>query len=219
MPRLLDLELLWSGRIYAFLFYAYCHAIFSPQYNAYCFFNLETQETTWTNHLQPDVSSFDPSTTITVQESSSTSTSISTHDPTLHYAALQNATLAAGIDPALACHDPTPASSLLSSSAPTGPSGLPCFQAKFNARTGAFTRVDARDPSHLSEFECAKRMSELYFDVEGWEKQLAVQGGSIRGSVEGEEYDETGKKMKRPTKKDLEQKKQKKIAKTAWLRM
>ncbi|TFK32716.1 hypothetical protein BDQ12DRAFT_739206 [Crucibulum laeve] len=216
-------------------------AIFSPQYNAYYFFNSETQETTWTNPLQPDAPSSDPSastspvasssalpgtstSTITVEESSSTSTSTSTstHDPTAHYAALQNAALAAGIDPALAYLDPTLASSLPSSSVPTGPGGLPSFQAKFNARTGAFTRVDARDPSHLSEFERAKRMSEFYFDVEGWEKQLAAQGGSIRGSADGEEYDETGKKRKRPTKKDLErfkeQKKQKKIAKTAWLR-
>ncbi|KAG6912585.1 hypothetical protein DXG01_013600 [Tephrocybe rancida] len=92
------------------------------------------------------------------------------------------------------------------------------FQAKFNARTGQFARPDTRDPSHMSEHARAARMSEFYFDVGAWEKQLAEQGGSIMGSAEGEE----GKKRKRPSKKDLdrfkEQKKQKKLAKTAWLR-
>ncbi|KAG6880681.1 hypothetical protein C0992_003033, partial [Termitomyces sp. T32_za158] len=65
----------------------------------------------------------------------------------------------------------------------------------FNARTGQFTRPDARDPSHLSEHARAARMSEFYFDVNAWEDQLAEQGGSIMGSE--------GKKRKRPSKKDL----------------
>lgn len=75
-----------------------------------------------------------------------------------------------------------------------------------------------------------KRMSEFYFDVNKWEEDLAR---------EHEQSEETsGKKRKRPTKKDLvsvfsmytisflafvqerfkEQKRLKKIAKTAWLR-
>jgi len=92
------------------------------------------------------------------------------------------------------------------------------FTAKFNARTGAFTAGDARDPSHLSEFERAKRMSEFYFDVSAWEKDVEARK---RAEKEAEESG-VGEKRKRPNKKDLErfkeQKKQKKIAKTAWLR-
>ena len=82
-------------------------------------------------------------------------------------------------------------------------------------------------------------MSEFYFDVGKWEEDLAKRGGSIRAE-EGDEEGGSGKKRKRPSKKDLvscimaihdllilistwqerfkEQKKQKKIAKTAWLR-
>jgi hypothetical protein len=113
------------------------------------------------------------------------------------------------------------------------------YTAKFNARTGAFAKPDARDPTHLSEYERAKRMSEFYFDVGAWEKDVEE-----RKKEEAEEAEGSGKKRKRPTKKDLvrtdllqlgwwrrqltlfallqerfkEQKKQKKIAKTAWLR-
>jgi len=93
----------------------------------------------------------------------------------------------------------------------TTPAGT--FAAKFNARTGAFTRMDARDPSHLSETERAKRMSAVYFDVGAWEQEVEQR-------VQEEEA--AGKKRKRPSKKDLErfkeQKRLKKIAKTAWLR-
>lgn len=71
--------------------------------------------------------------------------------------------------------------------------------AKFNARTGQFARPDARDPSHLSEYERAKRMSEFYFDVGAWEAQRA------RDQEEAAEIaaDGTVKKKKRPTKVDL----------------
>jgi len=74
-------------------------------------------------------------------------------------------------------------------------------------------------------------MSEFYFDVNAWENQLAEHGGSIQGP------ESESKKRKKPSKKDLvsvssmprtklnfsqerfkEQKRQKKIAKTAWLR-
>ena len=77
--------------------------------------------------------------------------------------------------------------------------GIPVFSAKFNRHTGAFAKTDARDPSHLSEFERAKRMSEFYFDVGAWEQQLAEQGGSIRGGEDAQ----TGEKRKRLTKKDM----------------
>jgi hypothetical protein len=46
------------------------------------------------------------------------------------------------------------------------------------------------------------RMSEFYFDVKGWEEELAQRGGSLMGTNE-EEGAEGGKKRKRPTKKDL----------------
>ncbi|RDB17396.1 hypothetical protein Hypma_001879 [Hypsizygus marmoreus] len=198
-------------------------AIFSPQYNAYYFFNTETQQTTWENPLLPSASTSTSTSTPSPPQPeepadvSSTTTTSTTSTYTSTYTALQAAALQAGIDPSLAHLDPT----LLSSSLPT--SSSTAFTAKFNARTGAFARPDARDPTHLSEHARATRMSEFYFDVGAWEKQLAEQGGSIKGGGGGAgAEEEEGRKRKRPSKKDLErfkeQKKQKKIAKTAWLR-
>ncbi|KAG6850356.1 hypothetical protein H0H93_014310 [Arthromyces matolae] len=180
-------------------------AIFSPQFNAYYFFNTVTQETTWNNPLEPAQPD---------NSSSSTPPNVDATSSSNPQANLEAAAIAAGIDPSLAYLDPTLLSSASGSSAT--PSGIPpSFSAKFNARTGQFTRPDGRDPSHLSEHARAARMSEFYFDVNAWEKQLAEQGGSIMGG-------EDGKKRKRPSKKDLErfkeQKKAKKLAKTAWLR-
>jgi hypothetical protein len=80
---------------------------------------------------------------------------------------------------------------------------LPTFQAKFNARTGQFAPMSSRTPGHLSEFERAKRMSEFYFDVNKWEEDLAKRGGRLMGEEGEQEDDGTGKKRKRPTKKDL----------------
>ncbi|KAJ7507166.1 hypothetical protein B0H11DRAFT_193372 [Mycena galericulata] len=190
-------------------------AIFSPQYNAYYFYNSETQETTWTNPLQPAAES--PETAITpAAEASSAETPGEEQQPDSssipHYTALQNAAIAQGIDPHLAYLDPSLAASTSSSS--VDPTGLPSFQAKFNARTGQFAAMDSRTPAHLSEYERAKRMSEVFFDVAAWEQNLAQERAA---EAEGGE-----KKRKRPSKKDLErfkqQKKLKKIAKTAWLR-
>ncbi|KAH7926876.1 hypothetical protein BV22DRAFT_1008025 [Leucogyrophana mollusca] len=181
-------------------------AIWSPQHNSYYFFNSITQETTWTNPLQPPPGDGDTpsaaSSSASPQPSSSTPSA-----STSQYATLQANAIAQGIDPSLAYLDPSLAST----------SGVPSnftYTAKFNARTGAFAKPDSRDPTHLSEYERAKRMSEFYFDVGAWEKDVEARK---RAEEEGE-----GKKRKRPTKKDLdrfkEQKKQKKIAKTAWLR-
>ncbi|KAF5325134.1 hypothetical protein D9619_010056 [Psilocybe cf. subviscida] len=221
-------------------------AIWSPQYNAYYFFNPSTQETTWTNPLQPEASSSTASATEegssrvvgrvqTIEEAAeaaiaaaeASAQASSGAGPQMsaaasHYAALQAAALAQGIDPALAHLDP----SLLQSSAipgsTSGPGELPTFQAKFNARTGQFAPMSSRTPGHLSEYERAKRMSEFYFDVNKWEEDLAKRGGRLMGEEGEQEDDGTGKKRKRPSKKDLdrfkEQKKAKKIAKTAWLR-
>ncbi len=145
-------------------------AIFSPQHNAYYFYNTATHQTTWENPVQP-----------AVQPEASTSTA--TLQPSRYEAAL-----AAGIDPSLAHLDPT------LGAGPSGIGGSYAAAARFNARTGRFTANDARDPSHMSEYERAKRMSEFYFDVDGWQKQ--------REQEQAQEEAE-GKKRKRPSKKDL----------------
>ncbi|KAF7366729.1 WW domain-containing protein [Mycena sanguinolenta] len=184
-------------------------AIFSPQFNAYYFYNSETQETTWINPLVPPDPTASTSAAPAASAESGTEAGAAAETSSIpHYAALQHAALAQGIDPALAHLDPSLAGP---SSAEGGPLS---FQAKFNARTGQFAAMDSRSPAHLSEYERAKRMSEVFFDVAAWEQNLAEQNAAEAG-VE--------KKRKRPTKKDLErfkqQKKLKKIAKTAWLRM
>ncbi|EIN14659.1 hypothetical protein PUNSTDRAFT_140894 [Punctularia strigosozonata HHB-11173 SS5] len=184
-------------------------AVWAPQYNAYYFYNAVTQETTWTNPLEPSAStSTSTSAPDTNAEDKGEGSSTPASTSTSMYDALQAAALAQGIDPSLAHLDP----SLLAG--PGGSSGAYAFQAKFNARTGAFAKTHARDPTHLSEYERAKRMSEFYFDVNQWEKDVERR--------KQEEEEEAGKKRKRPTKKDLErfkeQKRLKKIAKTAWLR-
>lgn len=163
-------------------------AIFSPQFNAYYFYNAETQQTTWENPLAQTTS---PSTPSTEPDPASTPSA------TTPYSALHAAALQAGIDPSLAHLDPSLLSSLPGAPGP-GPTS---FTAKFNARTGQFTRPDARDPTHLSEHARATRMSEFYFDVKAWEEELARRGGALMGE-EGEGGAE-GKKRKRPSKKDL----------------
>lgn len=103
---------------------------------------------------------------------------------------MQAAATAQGIDPSLAYLDPSLAA---------GPSHIPngAFTAKFNARTGAFAKPDARDPTHLSEYDRAKRMSEFYFDVNAWEKDV-----EYRSTAQYQEEEEK-KRKKKPTKKDL----------------
>ncbi|KAJ7704415.1 hypothetical protein B0H17DRAFT_1157001 [Mycena rosella] len=191
-------------------------AIFSPQYNAYYFYNSETQETTWTNPLQPpeevaEAAAASTSATPAAETSTAAAGTAQPESAIPHYTALQNAAIAQGIDPHLAYLDP----SLAASTSTADPTGLPSFQAKFNARTGQFAAMDSRSPAHLSEYERAKRMSEVFFDVAAWEQNLA-QEHAAEAEAGGE------KKRKRPSKKDLErfkqQKKLKKIAKTAWLR-
>ncbi|EKM56662.1 uncharacterized protein PHACADRAFT_54914, partial [Phanerochaete carnosa HHB-10118-sp] len=171
-------------------------ALWSPVHNAYYFYNSKTQETTWTNPLEAS--------------SSASPVASSSSDPqafTSTAGALQAAAAAQGIDPSLAYLDP----SLVAGTSST-PQAF-TYTAKFNARTGAFARPDGRDPSHVSEYERARRMSEAYFDVGEWEEEVEQR----KAQEEAE-----GKKKKKPTKKDLErfkeQKRLKKIAKTAWLR-
>ncbi|KAL4072181.1 hypothetical protein J3A83DRAFT_4239641 [Scleroderma citrinum] len=174
-------------------------AIFSPQHSAYYFYNIETSETTWVNPLQQSSAST-PSTASDVD--STANVNPNPYDPN----SLEARALAAGIDPSLAHLDPSLA--LPANATPAG-----AYAAHFNARTGAFTATDARTPQHLSEYERMKRMSEFYFDMNAWEKEVEMRHT---------EEKEGGKKRKRPSKKDLdrfkEQKRLKKIAKTAWLR-
>jgi hypothetical protein len=165
-------------------------AIWSPQYNTYYFFNSETNETTWENPLvksedKPSEGKEDP------REPGSGNEDVSGAGPSgTPYTAAQQAAIAQGIDPSLAYLDPTLAG-------PAGSSGAYAATAKFNAHTGHFAKSDARDPSHLSEYERAKRMSEFYFDVNAWEQQRALE------QEEEAAAEANGKKRKRPTKKDL----------------
>ncbi|PIL29161.1 hypothetical protein GSI_09210 [Ganoderma sinense ZZ0214-1] len=183
-------------------------AVWSSAHNAYYFYNSLTHETTWVNPLQPNAEA-GPSNV----GSDSPEASSSTADPSYQSTPgsdLYAAAAAQGIDPALAHLDPS-----LGGGSSTNPAAF-TYTAKFNARTGAFTRPDGRDPTHLSEYERAKRMSEFYFDVNAWESDVAQR------KLEEAQEEEEGRKRKRPTKKDLErfkeQKRQKKLAKTAWLR-
>lgn len=141
-------------------------AIFSPQHNAYYFYNTLTNETTWTNPLQPepstssaapaaegdatDAASPTASTSKSPQpESAESRIQTGPSASTSSYVALQAAAIAQGIDPSLAYLDP----SLVSPSAISGPAPSHTYTAKFNARTGAFSTATARDPGHLSEYE------------------------------------------------------------------
>ncbi|TBU25715.1 hypothetical protein BD311DRAFT_699783 [Dichomitus squalens] len=186
-------------------------AVWSPPHSAYYFYNSVTQETTWVNPLQPTAEA-GPSNTNTSEVSLRSTAGPSQQQPTssIPNYDLYSAAAAQGIDPALAHLDP----SLVTSGSST-PAAF-TYTAKFNARTGTFARPDGRDPTHLSEYERAKRMSEFYFDVNAWENEVAQR------KLEEAHEEEEGRKRKRPTKKDLErfkeQKKQKKLAKTAWLR-
>lgn len=95
-------------------------AIWAPQYNAYYFYNSVTQETTWTNPLQPEASS-SYTTTSTGQAAPGGSSnnddgneqnvdarsSMGLTTAAAHYSALQAAAIAEGIDPGLAHLDPT----------------------------------------------------------------------------------------------------------------
>lgn len=158
-------------------------AVWSPQHSAYYFYNSVTHETTWVNPLEQPNAEAGPS-----NAAPASSTPEATPGPSSAID-IYAAAAAQGIDPALAHLDPSLAGG---SAAP----GANTYTAKFNARTGAFARPDARDPSHLSEFERSKRMSEFYFDVNAWESEV-----EMRKLQEAQE--EESRKRKRPTKKDI----------------
>jgi hypothetical protein len=185
-------------------------AIWSPAHNAYYFHNSVTRETTWVNPLQQGQQQAEDSkgkgkektTSETEGEDDGAegqnkedeeqgsvagpSTNATAVTPTLtQWEQMQANAVAQGIDPSLAYLDPSLAAG------PALPSGA--FTARFNARTGAFTTMDGRDPSHMSEYERAKRMSQFYFDVGAWEEELEQRDTA----------EEEGKKKRKPTKKDL----------------
>ena len=129
-----------------------CCGPYSKVHNTYYFYNSLTQETTWTNPLVPPEAEAQSSSG--AASTSGASNSVEAEDtpqpgPSTTYTALQEAAIAQGIDPALAHLDP----SLLAST--SGSPAAFAASAKFNARTGAFTKADGRDPSHLSEYERA----------------------------------------------------------------
>ena len=187
-------------------------AIWSPAHNAYYFHNAATKETTWMNPLhqgQPptgdsngkgkeratsetkggDGEEAGSQNTGDEEQGNvagpSTATAAGTVPGLTQWEQMQANALAQGIDPQLAHLDPSLATGTSLSSG--------AFAARFNARTGAFTAVDGRDPSHLSEYERAKRMSQFYFDVGAWEQELEQRNDA----------EEERKKKRKPTKKDL----------------
>jgi len=185
-------------------------AVWSPAHNAYYFYNSVTRETTWVNPIQQgqqqagdskgkgkenatgepegdgdEVEGQDEDDEREGNVAGPSTTATATTPSLTQWEQMQANAIAQGIDPSLAHLDPSLAAG------PSLPSGA--FTAKFNARTGAFTAVDGRDPSHLSEYERAKRMSQFYFDVGAWEEQLEQQDPA----------EEERKKKRKPTKKDL----------------
>lgn len=145
--------------------------------NAYYFWNQKTNETTWTNPLEPaptaSATTATPSTTV--------------EERPKDYG---------GIDPELAYLDP-----MLAYGARTGVTGAQT--AKFNARTGRFEGADARTPDYVSEQSRYKRQSAFFFDVDGWEKQNdAEQERKRQLAADGKLPD--AKRQKPPTKEELQ---------------
>ncbi|EJU01389.1 hypothetical protein DACRYDRAFT_107941 [Dacryopinax primogenitus] len=201
-------------------------AIYAAPYNAYYFYNVKTGETTWVNPLDPSAAAHveAPSGHATVPAAHvhpSASPSSSTPAPTSTSSAanaLNNPWAAPvqhsdspgeGIDPLLYHLDSTLSSPALTSSHP----GQYTSQARFNAHTGRFESDPTRRPEKMGEWERWRRMGQVYFDVNSWEKEVEERK---------EREEREGKEKKKPTKKDLERfaeaKKRKKLAKTAWLR-
>lgn len=185
-------------------------AIWSPAHNAYYFHNSMTRETTWVNPIQQGHQQAEGSNGGGKEKATSeiegngdeaegqdkddekqgnvagpSTNATATTSALTQWEQMQANAMAQGIDPSLAYLDPSLAAG------PSLPSGA--FTARFNARTGAFTAVDGRDPSHLSEYERAKRMSQFYFDVGAWEEELEQRDTA----------EEERKKKRKPTKKDL----------------
>lgn len=160
---------------------------YSAPHNAWYFFNIRTGETTWTNPLQSPnevASSSQPPLDLSLTAPQVSTSSNTTTDMT----PMGQAALEQGIDPELAYLDPSLAYGPLSS-------GPGTFSARFNAHTGKFTAQDGRDPSHVSEYARAQRMSAVFFDVQGWEAEIAKR--------KADEDLEGPRRKRKPTKADL----------------
>lgn len=192
-------------------------AIWAPTHNAYYFYNSRTSETTWVNPLDPassaSGSTAQPQPEAQVPPTDDKPKEGSENPDEIGEAPPRDLSYLNGIDPDLAYLDPTLA---VPSAGAKGP--VPTFTARFGARSGAFTAMDARRPEHLSESARALRMSSVYFDTEAWERELAERNAKAKA----EEEAGVGDKRKRLTKADIErfkeQKKAKKNLRNAWLR-
>lgn len=187
-------------------------SVWEPTQQAYYFWNSQTNETTWINPLQP-----------------ANSTSQTPADNATGTDATKGAELAedtqrevfeqqTGIDSDLAFLDPS-LSALVGSSSGKAPAGGYVAQGQFDARKGKFVPVaqaavgGTYDPTRMTHAAQANRQMEAFFDTESWQAEL-----ERRRQEEAEKGDE----QKRPTKKDLqrfkERKMEKKKAKYDWLR-
>ncbi|WRT68500.1 uncharacterized protein IL334_005476 [Kwoniella shivajii] len=192
-------------------------AVWSPEQNAWYFWNTKSGQVSWTNPLEP-----------------SSSTSTMTPQPPLPSgpapASSSAPTPAAGgynafehdrdydssvpeIDPGLA--------HLFGESSTGGGMGRgldsTLQKAKFNSRTGKFTGNEYQyTVGHLDEYNRAKRMNNHYFDVDAWEKQKFEENQKRKRD---EEQGITDKKI---TKKDMDRfrkkAQEKKARSQAWLR-
>ncbi|WOO77257.1 uncharacterized protein LOC62_01G000849 [Vanrija pseudolonga] len=169
-------------------------AVWSPERNAYYFWNTETDEVTWVNPLAPAGSDAPP-----LPNEPAPSAPASSSAPRAA------PTTAPEMDPALAFLLPPEARTADGSSA------------MFNARTGRFTPVDyTYSVAHLDEWNRAKRMSERFFDVDGWEKQKAAENAKRKADEAAGVVRET-----KITKKDMDRFRRKKAEhkakRQAWL--
>ncbi|GAA5988363.1 hypothetical protein JCM5350_004414 [Sporobolomyces pararoseus] len=183
-------------------------AVFSPEANAWYFWNSKTNETTWENPKQSKKA-----------QAESASTSVPTTEPSTSSAPQpplpsEEPTTSDGlppIDPDLAWLDP-------SAAARGGSSTTSAQSARFNARTGRF-QVDSKlTPDRISDYQRSHRQQEAYYDVKGWEQQLEGKGLK-RG---GDESENAEGSRKRPSSKQVEKFKQQKQEKkkkklTSWL--
>ena len=115
------------------------------RYNAYYFYNLKTKETTWTNPIASAKDKVAPKKDVRA--------------------------LLQGVDPDLAYLDPSLSAAMTTAS----PSGTVAGSAygtagRFNARNGKFEGNPDKNPDWVSDFSRMKRQSNIYFDVDGWEK-------------------------------------------------
>ncbi|BGP50014.1 hypothetical protein JCM10450v2_005922 [Rhodotorula kratochvilovae] len=183
-------------------------AVFSQEANAWYFWNAQTGETTWTNPRDaPSASAAEASSSASAVAGPSDAPAPAADPAAAEKEKDPNAL--PEIDPDLAWLDPSLAARK---------SGVPGAQAaRFNARTGRFTADPGLNPDRISQFQRGQRQQEAYYDVTGWEQQLAGRG--IKRAGEPEEGDE-GKK--RPSAKQVEKFRQQKEEKrrkklNAWL--